>query len=49
VGHTLGTIAGQTFSDITFPRPAPGFYSSPLLFAVSFYLLLQLGRSGRAK
>ena len=42
MGHTLGTIFGQTVSTVHFARPAPGFYSSPLLFAASIYLLLRL-------
>jgi hypothetical protein len=46
-GHTAGTIAGRTFADIPFPRPMPGFYSSPLLLAGSVYLLLQLRRTAR--
>lgn len=41
-GHTLATIFGQTVSSVQFPRPAPGFYSSPLLFAGSIYLLIRL-------
>jgi hypothetical protein len=41
-GHTLGTIFGQTVSTVRFPRPAPGFYSSPLLLIVSIYALVQL-------
>ena len=41
-GHTLATIFGQTVSTIHFARPAPGFYSSPLLFAGSIYLLIRL-------
>ena len=41
-GHTLGTIFGRTVSSVHFPRPAPGFYSSPLLFAASIYLLFRL-------
>ena len=45
-GHTVGTIAGRTFSNVSFPRPMPGFYSSPFLFAAACYLLLQLRRSG---
>ena len=44
-GHTLATIFGQTVSSVQFPRPAPGFYSSPLLFAGSIYLLLRLRSS----
>jgi hypothetical protein len=41
-GHTLATIFGRTVSSVHFPRPAPGFYSSPLLFAASIYLLFRL-------
>ena len=44
MGHTLGTILGHTVSTIRFHRPAPGFYSSPLLLA-SFYALVQLWRT----
>ncbi len=45
VGHTLGTIAGRTVPSITFERPMPGFYSSPLLFVASVYMLRALGRT----
>ncbi len=45
MGHTLATIFGRTVSSVQFPRPAPGFYSSPLLFAGSIYLLLRLRSS----
>jgi hypothetical protein len=48
-GHTLGTIFGQTVSAIHFARPAPGFYSSPLLFAGSIYLLVRLRASRRSQ
>lgn len=43
-GHTLGTIFGQTVSTVTFPRPAPGFWSSPTMAAAAIYLLMQLRR-----
>jgi hypothetical protein len=46
VGHTVATIFGQTVSSVTFPRPAPGFYSSPFLFATACFLLVQLRRTG---
>lgn len=46
-GHTLATIFGQTVSSVHFPRPAPGFYSSPLLLAGSVYLLVRLRASAR--
>lgn len=45
LGHTLGTIFGRTVAEVRFPRPMPGFYSSPLLLAASIYLLIQLRRS----
>jgi len=42
LGHVIATIFGQTVSTVQFPRPAPGFYSSPLLLIVSVYALVQL-------
>lgn len=42
MGHTLGTILGHTVSSVTFPRPAPGFYSSPFLFVGSVWLMVRL-------
>ena len=48
MGHTLATIFGQTVSTIHFARPAPGFYSSPLLFASSIYLLIRLRATRRS-
>jgi hypothetical protein len=30
---------------VPLPRPAPGFYSSPLLLIAGIYLLLQLRRT----
>jgi hypothetical protein len=45
VGHTTGTLLGRTVASVHFPRPMPGFYSSPFLFAASVYLLLRLRRS----
>jgi hypothetical protein len=45
MGHTVATIFGQTVSTIHFARPAPGFYSSPLLLAASIYLLVRLRAS----
>ncbi len=44
-GHTAGTIFGRTVATVQFPRPMPGFYSSPLLASAAIYLLLQLSRS----
>jgi len=45
LGHTAGTIFGRTVSSVRFPRPMPGFYSSPLLLAASVYALIQLRRT----
>src|SRR5580692_13173459 len=47
LGHTLFTILGHTVAAVTFPRPAPGFYSSPLLFVASLWLMFRLRRTGR--
>lgn len=44
-GHTLATIFGQTVASVTFPRPAPGFWSSPFLAAAAIYVLVQLRKS----
>ena len=33
LGHTAGTIFGRTVESVRFPRPMPGFYSSPALLA----------------
>lgn len=45
LGHTLATILGRTVATVQFPRPAPGFYSSPFLLITSVYLLVQLRRT----
>jgi hypothetical protein len=45
LGHTVATILGHTVSTVRFQRPAPGFYSSPLLLIVSIYVLMQLRRT----
>jgi hypothetical protein len=47
LGHTLFTILGHTVASVTFPRPAPGFYSSPLLLAASLWLMFRLRRTAR--
>jgi len=47
LGHTMGTVFGRTVSTVHFARPMPGFWSSPLLFVASGYLLHQL-LSGRS-
>ena len=45
MGHTVGTILGHTVASVTFPRPAPGFYSSPFLFIGSVWLMVRLRRT----
>ncbi len=45
MGHILATIAGRTVAVVRFARPAPGFYSSPLLLAASVWLLVELRRT----
>jgi hypothetical protein len=45
LGHTLFSILGHTVAAVTFPRPAPGFYSSPLLFLASGWLMVRLRRT----
>jgi hypothetical protein len=47
LGHTLFTILGHTVASVTFPRPAPGFYSSPLLLVASLWLMFRLRRTAR--
>jgi hypothetical protein len=43
--HTLATIFGRTVASVTFPRPAPGFWSSPFMAAAAIYLLIPLRRT----
>jgi hypothetical protein len=47
-GHMLFTILGHTVTSVRFPRPAPGFWSSPFLAAASIYFLVQVFRSYKA-
>jgi hypothetical protein len=47
LSHTLFTILGHTVASVTFPRPAPGFYSSPFLFVASVWLMVRLRRTAR--
>ena len=48
VAHTLATVFGRTVASVTFPRPAPGFWSSPFMAAAAIYLLVRLRRSAHA-
>lgn len=47
IGHTLATIFARTIDSVRIARPAPGFYSSPLLFAAACWVLIELRRSAR--
>jgi hypothetical protein len=47
LGHITGTILGHTVASVRFPRPMPGFYSSPFLLVASVYLLVQLAATRR--
>lgn len=49
VGHTVATILGHTVATVTFPRPAPGFYSSPLLFIGSVWLMVRLWKTAAGR
>jgi hypothetical protein len=42
LGHTIFTVLGRTVASVQFQRPAPGFYSSPLLLLASIYLFIRL-------
>lgn len=45
MGHTVFTILGRTVVSVTFPRPAPGFYSSPFLLVGSVWLIMRLWKT----
>lgn len=44
-GHILFSVLGRTLASVTFPRPAPGFYSSPALLAASLWMIARLRRT----
>jgi hypothetical protein len=43
--HIVATVLGHTFPEVTFSRPAPGFYSSPFMIAAAVWLLVELRRT----
>jgi hypothetical protein len=45
LGHTVATILGHTVPEVRFARPAPGFYSSPLLIAAAVWVIAELRRT----
>jgi hypothetical protein len=45
MGHTFFTVLGRTVPSVHFSRPAPGFYSSPLLLVTSIYIFIRLRAS----
>jgi len=48
MGHTIFSVLGQTVPSVRFPRPAPGFYSSPFLLITSTYLFVRLCTTRKA-
>jgi hypothetical protein len=44
LGHTVATALGHTVPEVRFARPAPGFYSSPLLIAAAVWVIAELRR-----
>jgi len=49
MGHTIFTVLGRTVASVRFPRPAPGFCSSPFLLITSIYLFMRLHASRKAE
>lgn len=49
LGHTVFTVLGRTVASVQFPRPAPGFYSSPFLIITSIYVFVRLRASRIAR
>ena len=49
LGHTVFTVLGRTVASVQFPRPAPGFYSSPFLLITSICLFMRLRASHEAR
>jgi len=47
-GHTLATVFGRTVFGVHFPRPAPGFWSSPTMLAAAVFLLVELRNTRKA-
>jgi hypothetical protein len=45
LGHTTATILGRTVASVPVTRPAPGFWSSPFLFATAVWLVVELRKS----
>lgn len=48
-GHTLFSILGRTVSSVHYPRPAPGFWSSPIMGAAAIYFLVQLRKEHKKR
>ena len=45
LGHAVATALGHTVREVRFARPAPGFYSSPLLIAAAVWVIAELRRT----
>ncbi len=45
MAHITGTILGRTVASVRFPRPMPGFWSSPFLIAAAIWVMFELRRT----
>ncbi len=45
LAHAVATALGRTVPEVRFARPAPGFYSSPLLIAAAVWVIAELRRT----
>ena len=45
LAHAVATALGHTVPEVRFARPAPGFYSSPLLIAAAVWVIVELRRT----
>ena len=48
LGHAVATALGHTVPEVRFPRPAPGFYSSPLMIAAAVWVIVELRRTSES-
>lgn len=49
IAHTTGTILGRTVATVHFPRPMPGFWSSPFMIAAGIWMIRELRRTRSAR
>jgi hypothetical protein len=48
LGHTLATVFGRTVASVHFSRPAPGFWSSPIMLTAALFLVVELRNTRKA-